>query len=77
MRLEKLLACMIVERSWNVCQPDLNALQIGSVCNVADELGIQQQLRDMVLEPGLISTSALLSGIMLIWQLSCIPSDSS
>lgn len=70
---------MMVERSWNVCQPNLNALQIGSVCDVADEqlLGIQQQLRGMVLEPGLISTSALLSGIMLIWQLSCIPNDSS
>lgn len=44
-----------------MCQPNLNALQIGSVCDVADThlLGIQQQLSDMMLELGLISTSAL------------------
>lgn len=62
-----------------MCQPNLNALQIGSVCDVADTqlLGIRRQLSDMMLELGLISTSALLSWIMLICQLSCIPSDSS
>lgn len=33
-----------------MCQSNLNALQIGSVCDVADTrlLGIQQQCRDMM-----------------------------